>query len=361
MTKYRIYFSKCDIANKLQCNHCSDTVTYKSSHQHSSTLRNHIIGKHPELNEEKNKEKQENKIETYFGPQSTNDLPALPVKDRQAIAACCCSHVLPFSVVEDKYFQWAYPCSVKQGDTIATRISELATEWRKKIQLKLKGKLLSIALDGWTDSISGNHHICILLWTGEDLFYWESKVMTSKNSESIYNELSAVSNDIISCGGKIVAAVADNARNMQSALKMLNNEHNQIIPVPCCAHLLSLMMSDALKKTSIGQLAMSMIDKFVHTGDLQRYSATRWTSRFDAMKKALEKSLGQVEDQAPLQQMVSILAEVAHAIDQIQKDTSNIIDVIDRLYLIKKSWSSNPTLGDETRSILLDIYHDLII
>ena len=165
--------------------------------------------------------------------------------------------------VKDKYFQWAYPCSVKQGDAIATRISELATEWRTKIQVKLKGKLISIALDGWTDSISGNHHVCILLWTGEDLFYWESKVMTSKTSESIYNELSIVCSDIISSGGKIVAAVADNARNMQAALKMLNDEHNQILPVPCCAHLLALMMSDAIKKTTIGQLAMSMIDRFV--------------------------------------------------------------------------------------------------
>ena len=107
--------------------------------------------------------------------------------------------------VKDKYFQWVYPCSVKQGDAIATRISELATEWRTKIQVKLKGKLISIALDGWTDSISGNHHVCILLWTGEDLFYWESKVMTSKTSESIYNELSIVCSDIISSGGKIVA------------------------------------------------------------------------------------------------------------------------------------------------------------
>ena len=73
------------------------------------------------------------------------------------------------------------------------------------------------------------------------------------------------------------------------------------------------------------------------------------------MRKAIEKTLGEVEDQAALQQMVSILAEVAGAIDRIQKDTSNIVDVIDRLYAIKKSWSSNPTLGDETRAILLDI------
>ena len=106
MTKYRGFFSKSDVANKLKCNHCSDTVTYKSSHQHSSTLRNHIIRKHPELNEEKsnnNNHNNESKIESYFGT-STNGLPALPIKDRQAIAACCCSHVLPFSVVEAGVF-----------------------------------------------------------------------------------------------------------------------------------------------------------------------------------------------------------------------------------------------------------------
>ena len=29
-------------------------------------------------------------------------------------------------------------------------------------------KIESIALDEWTDSISGNHHVCILFWTRED-------------------------------------------------------------------------------------------------------------------------------------------------------------------------------------------------
>ena len=87
-----------------------------------------------------------------------------------------------------------------------------------------------------------------------------------------------------------MAAVADNALNLQAASKLVTDEHNKILPVPCCTHLLSFMMSDAIRKTTIGQLALSMIDRFVQKGDLRRYSITRWTwaSRFDAMRKAID-------------------------------------------------------------------------
>ena len=54
--------------------------------------------------------------------------------------------------------------------------------------------------------------------------------------------------------------------------------------------------------------------------------------------------------------MVFILAEIAAAVHRVQKDTSNIVDVIDILYAIKKSWSSNPTLGDETRAKVLNFF-----
>ena len=111
----------------------------------------------------------------------------------------------------------------------------------EQVYNKLKGKLILIALYEWSDSISGNH---------------ESKVMMSKTSERIYNELSIVSSDFIS--------------------------NNQKLPVPCCAHLLSLMMSHAKKKPTMGQLAMSMIDRFVRRGDLQRYSITEIVKLNDA-------------------------------------------------------------------------------
>ena len=116
----------------------------------------------------------------------------------------------------------------------------------EQVYNKLKGKLILIALYEWSDSISGNH---------------ESKVMMSKTSERIYNELLIVSSDIIS--------------------------NNQKLPVRCCAHQLSLM-SDAIKKPTMGQLALFMIDSFVQRGDLQRYSITEIVKLNDASILDLE-------------------------------------------------------------------------
>ncbi len=297
-------------------------------------------------------------MDNYFGTaaSSENSLPALPPKDRQAIAACCSSHVLPFSLVEDPYFQWAYSFSVKKREIIGARVTELAAEWHQKIREKIKSKIVTLALDGWTDSISGKHHICILLWTGEDLFYWENKVMAIKTADSIFGYVKSVCYDIVESGARVVAAVADNARNKQAALCMLNCDINSILPVPCCAHIFALIVWDTFKKTNVGILSMTLLDTFVQSGLIERYSATRWTSRYEVMQKAVAKGLGTPEERAAMQQVIQVLSEVANGIDAIQQDVETVETVVSAFAKVKQSWMSNPALGAETRSILMDVY-----
>ena len=101
-------------------------------------------------------------------------LPALPAIDRQAIAACCSARPSPFRLVEDKVFQWAYPCSVKDRNKLSTRIFELARD----VGLKVPRKYLSIPLDGWKRPINDQCHMSYILSDRNKLFSWESVVVT---------------------------------------------------------------------------------------------------------------------------------------------------------------------------------------
>ena len=91
----------------------------------------------------------------------------LPALDRQVIVACCSKHILSFDIVEDPVFSWANPCAVSRRQSISDRVSELDRYWRLKITEKIRGKFLTIVLDGWTNTVSNNHHICFALWSGE--------------------------------------------------------------------------------------------------------------------------------------------------------------------------------------------------
>ena len=103
------------------CNICGIEVKYENAHKHSSSLRNHLKTKHPHVIDAP--QPKIAKITDYAIPKSSqNRLPDLSGIDRQAIAACCSKHILPYDIVEDDIFTWAYPCHVKSRKQIASRV-----------------------------------------------------------------------------------------------------------------------------------------------------------------------------------------------------------------------------------------------
>ena len=74
---------------------------------------------------------------------------------------------------------------------------------------------------------------------------------------------------------RIVAAVADNARNMQGGLKLINAAHPRLLAVKCSAHLLNLISGDVFNKIDIAADALKSLDTMVGQGLLARYSPVR--------------------------------------------------------------------------------------
>ena len=61
--------------------------------------------------------------------------------------------MLPFDIVEDPIFQWAYDAACKNRAQLSALISEIAANWRAKIRASLKGKHLCVMLDGKTKTL----------------------------------------------------------------------------------------------------------------------------------------------------------------------------------------------------------------
>ena len=117
--------------DKMKCRYCQEDIKFTNSHLHSSNLRNHLTFKHPGNLSVPEKAKVP-KMDDYFTGHKSS-LPSLPALDRQTLAVCCSAHPLPFNLVEDKVFQWAYNCPVKDRRRISIRVTELARDWREKI------------------------------------------------------------------------------------------------------------------------------------------------------------------------------------------------------------------------------------
>ena len=140
MSVFEKYF-KAVGPNLRECkiNNCGVKIQYESAKKHSSNLRNHLNNKHSKnVFEEPNAKI--SKITDYIVPSGSKDkYTNLLALDRQAIAACCSSHVIPYDIVEDDVFQRAYPWAIKSRKQIAERVATIANESRMLSKRKYGG------------------------------------------------------------------------------------------------------------------------------------------------------------------------------------------------------------------------------
>ena len=93
--------------------------------------------------------------------------------------------MLPFDTVEDPIFQWSYNCQVKSRRRIFDRVSELAKDWRTKINDGLNGKFVTVLLDAWTNPINKQSHLRYIASIREQLFYLKSIVVKGKRANDL--------------------------------------------------------------------------------------------------------------------------------------------------------------------------------
>ncbi|OAF64875.1 hypothetical protein A3Q56_07415 [Intoshia linei] len=202
---------------------CNKTLKFKTLHKHLTSLKNHY-----RLHDQLEVKSQQHRL-----------------IDEQIIAACAEKHILPFSIVEDPLFQWAYPTSCQSRKTLVSRLNDMVNEFKKNIMTQLNSKFVSILLDGWTNPVNKQHHISYIIYT-DKFFYWSSLVLT-QNSSNIFASLDDVIKILIECKCKILGCVTDNDPRMIKLHEIMSHKYPYILLIRCEAYLFNLLMGDVFK------------------------------------------------------------------------------------------------------------------
>ena len=138
---------------------------------------------------------------------------------------------------------------------------------------------------------------------------------------------------------------------MQAALKLINNSNPEVTILGCLLHIMNLIIGDIFSKVSIVSDSLKTLDELIRVGILPRFSAVRWTSKFECLQSAISRKVGDDYEKLLFSYSTMILAEVSRQIIIIQNGSASI--------LIEKSWGSNKAITKDTKIVLESIIQKL--
>ena len=137
---------------------------------------------------------------------------------------------------------------------------------------------------------------------------------------------------------------------------MTNLEFPNISTTGCMAHILNLTIRDVFGKIRSAKAALAALNEMIQIGILNRYSAVRWTSRFDSLVTALSRNIGDENEKILFEQTKLMLGEICKQIMILQRDDSTIYQAITALAQISLSWDNNRIIDSETNNQLQEIF-----
>ena len=258
--------------SKLTRKLCDTEIGFRSLNEHLISLKGHLSNKHPEtVAVDGPRGSKIPKFSDFCVPKaSASKFPTLSKLDRVTIAICASSHGLPFNIVEDEIFGWSFEAGSYSRQQITDQASKLAANWRTQKVEFFRGKFCTFMLDGWTNNISGVHHICFMVSASSSVYFWSSIDCKDKSADNILYKTKRTVHELTENGAIIIGALADNAANMQKSMRLLNHEFPSIINCGGVAHILSLVMTDVFRSIENVAKAGAKVDELVTEGAVLR-------------------------------------------------------------------------------------------
>lgn len=230
-------------------------------------------------------------ITKFFKPANNCELSA---KRKVAISMCCSSHATPFNFYEDRWNKWATGISFSAHE-LKNEINLLQHEIEEKMYETLKGASGISAMDGWKNSVTGEKHVCFLLFkvaASSSPIYLKSIVEPNQSSISYASLIKEVCQELEERGIDVIGVVADNAPALQRAIESASAELDPLCEIRCGAHVCNLIIKKSFKKCPPLVKANEILIDSISKGIVSRYCETRWNSRFDRLKELLMKDIG---------------------------------------------------------------------
>jgi hypothetical protein len=245
---------------------------------------------------------------------------------------------------------------------------------------------VSFLLDGWTN-INQDKVTNIVVMHNGIAYYWCSITNTysASNAEYYYNICKHQMLAIIALKIRIVAFVADNEATMNKTHSLLLVDFPFLIRVPCCAHIIQLIVRRMLKLDAFAATIttmMSIVKQFKDHKSLRtnlkerqridnqyhkliKPNDTRWSSTLAAVNRLLKlrKYIELMDDVAQDDSFWSQLKSISQSLtpfqiatDIIQRDCSTLIDVHEQFrYLDNQCARIGDTHGRPTMTMVKEL------
>lgn len=285
----------------------------------------------------------------------------------QLLAVAFASNSIAYSVVEDEDFR-AFLRSVNFGalpsrELIRATTLSTAAAVREQIEQKIRGAIVTVAVDGWTNVKREKVTNVVLMLNGQAL-YWCSIINREENTAVwLAAQLLVVIRSLINTyKARVTGVVVDNEAVNGAAHKILLAELPFLLHIPCAAHTIQLVVRSCLELPQLkptveelsalirffdakeNRIALRRIQEARELKTLRVLKScdTRWHSLLMASERMLQiqkevltcydaESLpGVPADFFPrLQQLVDFLKPFLVATDRIQRDTATLLTVHD--------------------------------
>lgn len=263
-----------------------------------------------------------------------------------------------------------YTGSLPSRKSLRNTIVQLAGNTRTEVAEQLRGAVVTLAADGWTN-VRRQKITNIVPMVNGVAYYWSSIVNAGEQNtaEWLAGQLLPVILALISeCGARVVGVVVDNEAVNGAAHRLLLEKLPFLIHVPCAAHTIQLVVRSCLAKPYFAPTVLQFVE-LVKVFDakqhrialrkqqelaekkllvVQKPCDTRWSSLLTSAERMLllEMEVKHVcltalpsvtaEFWTKLRELVAFLKPFQVATDRIQRDSATLYTVYEQFTLLRE-------------------------
>ena len=282
--------------NSAFCKNCLRKFAYQQS-TGTSSLKRHLDRNNPQLSNAKKKNFNfvlNQSTLSYFhfrSSSATSTISKLPTTTKCIMTLCCAKHVLPLNFFEDPIINEGLNIPRISQRAVKNEIEKLDTELKLQLFEENRGKFAAIALDGWKNTVTDEKHLSIIMFfcdKPDRPIFLRTFILDEASASNICSHVIIALDELAKYEISIVASITDNARNMVAAMRQLSEVHPNILPLRCAAHVLNLIINDALSTVEFLKSSLLLLQKYIVERKVSRYCETRWNSIFDLLVDLLK-------------------------------------------------------------------------
>ena len=293
---YGHFFELFATAQQAKCKICSVVLMYDQRKHGTNSLKRHLQNKHPKCAVAKAKyastmqcSSSSQPIITAFDTRSTK----YSSIRKCVITLATSRHVLPLNFFEDPAVSTGFDVPVISTQQVHCQLREIAEELRLEVLENHRGLWASLALDGWTNTATSQKHLSFIMFLSSKPtvpFFVRSFVIPDNTAATITDCTQQVILMLSDYDITVTSMITDNARRMTAAAEKVFADHPTVLPLPCAAHILNLVIKDAFRDVEFIKNGLEILNDYINKKIVRRYCITRWNSVYDRLKDVAKHS-----------------------------------------------------------------------